>query len=131
MATTDGIDEKLTALIDSFKEFKIDFKEWRKCIDADVNGNGKPGLKQRVFLLEEIEKQNDIEIIQIKKKNTFWERIGDLLSNPKIIVAIGSIILLALGTSGSVALNKLNALTQNLSAVEKTIDKIQSVEVTK
>lgn len=127
MATVEGLDAKLDMLIKGLDEFKADIKDKFKCIDSDINGNGKPGLKQRVHDLEEAQKEDDTEIAAIKKTENGWNKMFDFISSPKGIATIIVIITTLLGSGGAVALNKLNALSDTIAKVEKTVEKVEKV----
>ena len=125
MATIEGIDATLNAFLASFNEFKLEVKDWKKCINEDINGNGKPGLKQRVYLLEEAQKEDDSAIEEIKKHDNAWDRIFNFIASPKGIATVVAIVVTLLGASGKVALDKINALSDNLQQIEKVVNEIK------
>lgn len=123
MATLEGIEAQLVALAGGFNEFKSDFKEWKKCIDADLNGNGKPGLKSRVQSLEEADIKDDKEIAELKASNTAWGKIFDFIASPKGIMTIVMVILSLLGATGKVAFDKIEQLDRTMQMVAAEVEK--------
>lgn len=123
MATLEGIEAQLSALAGGFNEFKSDFKEWQKCINVDLNGNGKPGIKSRLQTLEEAQRNDDEEIEEIKKKNNAWDKIFDFIASPKGVMTIVMIILSLLGATGKVAFDKIEQLDRTMQMVAAEVEK--------